>query len=234
MLARSLTALGAVKEAAKALEEARAKQQRNSGYAISTHRTFLTRTTTLVTGHAAAKEKLEELEAALEAAPTAELQWAYVEHCLPLNDRAADYLKWFEALLVMVDRYPGHESVTSGIALWQLFHAYRGFEMHEKSVEVLDRIREDVPKAHLHVGPWNVHEYDVLWEKAESWCRLGILQEELRDRRALASYQKAVETLEAHRKAYPKKGQNAIGESGVSVAGRRLEALNIAILRVSK
>jgi tetratricopeptide (TPR) repeat protein len=233
MLARSLIALGAEKEAERALGDAVARQQRYPDYAYL-HRKFLARTKALVTGYAAAKEKLKELEAALEAAPTAELQWAYVEHCLPLNDRAADHLKWFEALLVMVDRYPQHKSVTSGIALWQLFYAYRDFEMHEKSVEVLDRILEDVPGIHLHVEPWNVHAYNVLWEKAESWSRLGILQEELRDRRALESYRKAVETLDAYRKAYPKKGHNVVGESGTSVVGRRLEALNVAILRFAK
>jgi hypothetical protein len=234
MLAGALICLGAEKEAAKALADSRAKPQKRAGYVLSSNRRFAERAAEFVAGYAEAAKKLEELEGALAEAPTAELQWEYVTHCSPPANRAVKHLKWLEALLVMVGEYPDHKGVTSGLALWQLYHAYRAFEMHEKCVEVLDGIAEKHPEIHVHVEPWGVHAQDVLWEKASSWSRLGLLKEEMRDRRAHAAYRKALELFELFQKTYPKDTRCRPGESGVSTVQTRIGALHTAIPRSAR
>ncbi len=66
----------------------------------------------------------------------------YVTLCSPPANRAVKPLKWLKGLLVMVAKYPEHKSVASGLAHWQLFHAYRAFAMHEKCIEVLDELND--------------------------------------------------------------------------------------------
>ncbi|MHC4503205.1 MAG: hypothetical protein ACYTFI_07870 [Planctomycetota bacterium] len=233
MYAKSAICLGGEKEAAKALATAKAKQGRQE-YVYSPHRKDLELAVEFVAGYAQAKEKLEELEAALAETPSAELQWEYVTLCSPPANRAVKHLKWLEGLLVMITKYPEHKSVASGLAHWQLFHAYRAFAMHEKCIEVLDELIGKHAKIHLHVKPWNIHEADPHWEKANSWSKLGLLQDELKDRSALVSYRKALECFQLFKKSYPKDSRCVPGESGVSTLQRRVAALGVAIGRFTK
>lgn len=233
MYAKSAICLGGEKEAAKALEAAKAKQRR-SEYVIGQHRKDLEQAVEFVAGYALAKKKLEEIEAALAEAPSGEAQWEYVTFCSPPANRAVKPLKWLEGLLVMVAKYPEHKSVASGLAHWQLFHAYRAFAMHEKCIEVLDELIEKHPEIHLHVKPWDIHEAYVHWEKANSCSKLGLLQEELKDRGAVGSYRKALDYFELFQKKYPKDPRCTPGESGVSVLQRRIAALGVAIGRSAR
>jgi len=233
MYAKSAICLGGKKEAAKALATAKAKQGRQE-YVYSYHRKDLALAVEFVAGYAEAKEKLEELEAALAETPSAELQWEYVTLCSPPANRAVKPLKWLKGLLVMVAKYPEHKSVASGLAHWQLFHAYRAFAMHEKCIEVLDELIEKHPKISLSKEPWRVREAYPHWEKANSWSKLGLLQEELKDRSAVGSYRKALEGFQLFRKNYPKDSRCVPGESGVSVLQRRIAALGVAIGRFAR
>jgi hypothetical protein len=234
MYARTLAALGAEREAAKALAEATAKQQRHAGSVPSVHRRELTRTSEFVEGYPAAAARLKEVEAALAEAPTAELQWELVSLCSPPENRAVKPLKWLEALLVMIGRYPDHKAVTSGLAHWQLVHAYRTFAMHEKSAKVLDTLAEWPEKVAISASPWRAGMDDVFWEKANSWAKLGVLQEELKDRGAIASYRKSLEEFEAFRKRFPKDSRCIPGESGVSTLQKRVGGLHEAVVRLTK
>ncbi len=233
MYAKSAICLGGEKEAAKALATAKAKQGRYE-YVYSPHRKDLELAVEFVAGYALAKKKLGEMEAALAEAATGDAQWEYVTFCSPPANRAVKPLKWLKGLLVMVTKYPEHKSVASGLAHWQLFHAYRAFAMHEKCIEVLDELIEKQPKIHLHVKPWDIHEAYPHWEKANSWSKLGLLQEELNDRSALGSYRKALECFQLFKKNYPKDSRCVPGESGVSVLQRRMAALGVAIGRFAR
>ena len=233
MYAKSAICLGGEKEAAKALATAKAKQGRYE-YVNSQHRKDLELAVEFVAGYAQAKKKLEEIEAALAEAPTGDAQWEYVTLCSPPANRAVKPLKWLEGLLVMVAKYPEHKSVASGLAHWQLFHAYRAFAMHEKCIEALDELIEKHPKIHLHEEPWNIREAYPHWEKANSCSKLGLLEEELKVRGAVGSYRKALDYFELFQKKYPKDSRCVPGESGVSVLQRRMEALRVAIGRLAR
>jgi len=198
------------------------------------HRDALARAAASIEGYPGAKEKLDELTAALTKAPSAESQWAIVALCDPSAARAMKPLRWIEGLPVMLAKYPEHKAVTSGLARWMLFHACRAFEMHEKSVEVLDEVLERHPDFRVSWGGHGATATDVLWQKAESYVRLGLLQDEHKDPHALGSCRKAIATFELFRRTYPDHKWNHPTEWGGPHIETRVGPLGQAIGRLSR
>lgn len=180
------------------------------------------------------KARLEELEASLAETPDGDKQWELAQLCSPAPGKEGTPLQWkldiplkrLEALLVMLARHPEHRRVTRGDVHWDLYHAWRAFEMHEKCVGVLDEMMKK------HLKNYYVDSGYALWAKAETFARLGVLREELGVRDALGAYRASVAAFKAFRKQFPKSWRSKVGEDGRSSVRGRIATLSRAVDRI--
>ncbi len=183
-----------------------------------------------------AKARLEELEASLAEAPDGDKQWEVAVLCQPEPGKKDSESRWrldiplkrLEALLTMVEKYPEHRHVMSGDVHWNLCQAWRAFEMHEKSVAVLDEAMGKGFKS------YNFSSGNALWEKAEAYARLGVLREEMGARDAAGAYRLSLETFRAFKEKYPKSSRCKIGRSGYSTVQGRVRTLEAALAKIMR
>ena len=222
--AKTLIALGQERAARMLLADAATRQAK--AYGSSTPQAMLQTARTFIAGYEEAKAKLEALKSVLAEAPDGDRQWELAQHCAPGPGKIDRPLDRLEALLAMLEKYPDHKSVTSGMVHWDLCPAWRTFEMHENSVNVLDHLMATCRENS------SVARGEALWEKAEALARLGLLREEHGMRNAIEVYQASLAAFEGFAKQFPKHSRNYASSGGTSTAQRRIRDVGVAVTRI--
>ena len=149
-------------------------------------------------GYPDARKKLRELTSSLAAEPDADKQWKLVKLCEPAHGEAKLPVKWLEAIHEMRVLYPDDERNRDGTSDRELARAYRHHEMFEECIAHVAQVLKERPKTIKYVA-----EGSAAWDHAYAHERLGRHLRHMYDKRALATYQKAIKLFKAIKEDYP-------------------------------
>lgn len=186
-----------------------------------------------IDGYAANKQKVDALNEALAQAPDGDKYWELIALCDPWENKANLSLRWFTALLEMREKCPDHPRVKSGQVDYELCRAYSHHELYEDAIALL----ESLPKRFPEFPPCKQGYY--MWDIARAWEDLGQMQEAARDKKAVQSFQKAIETYQQFKKDFPehpynKPTENALGVTVPPASDRRINWVLVLLDRARR
>jgi tetratricopeptide (TPR) repeat protein len=161
-------------------------------------------------GYPDAREKLRELTSSLTVEPDADRQWELVKLCDPEHGEAKLAVRWLEAIHEMRVLYPDDERNHDGTTDRELSRAYRHHEMFEECIAHVAEVLEEEPKTIEYVANGS-----AAWDHAYAHEMLGRHMRHMLDRRATATYQKAIKLYEAMKEDYPDSWYNKRDPSAV-------------------
>jgi len=164
-----------------------------------------------IAGFAAVKQKVDALTEELAQAPDGDKYWELAALCEPAEGKASLALKWFTTLLELKEKFPEHPRVKSGQVDFTLSYAYSHHELYEDAIAIL----ESMPKKFPEFPACKDGYY--LWELARAWENLGLMQEAARDKKAVTSLQKAIETYRQFKTGFPEHGFNQPDRNALGV-----------------